>query len=80
VWQSPIEKTVEIKIFTTVDGEKKVITHMSKKTRGEVTRHLLHAEEEIINPQQLHKFVSKAFTCELIEATAKEPWVLEVYC
>jgi cytoplasmic iron level regulating protein YaaA (DUF328/UPF0246 family) len=80
VWQSPINKTVEIKVFTTIDGEKKVITHMSKKTRGEVTRHLLHAEEEIINPQQLHKFVSKAFTCELIEATAKEPWVLEVYC
>ena len=42
VWQSPIDKTVEIKVFTTVDGEKKVITHMSKKTRGEVTRHLLH--------------------------------------
>jgi len=80
VWQSPIGKTVEIKVFTTVDGEKKVITHMSKKTRGEVTRHLLHSEHEITNPQQLHTFVSKAFTCELIEATAKEPWVLEVYC
>jgi cytoplasmic iron level regulating protein YaaA (DUF328/UPF0246 family) len=80
VWQSPIQKTVEIKVFTTVDGEKKVITHMSMKTRGEVTRHLLHSEEEIINPQQLHKFVSKEFTCELIEATAKDPWVLEVYC
>jgi len=53
---------------------------MSKKTRGEVTRHLLHSEHEITNPQQLHTFVSKAFTCELIEATAKEPWVLEVYC
>jgi cytoplasmic iron level regulating protein YaaA (DUF328/UPF0246 family) len=80
VWQSPIDKTVEIKVFTTVDGEKKVITHMSKKTRGEVTRHLLHSEHEITNPQQLYTFVSKAFTCELIEATTKEPWVLEVYC
>ena len=80
VWQSPIDKTVEIKVFTTVDGEKKVITHMSKKTRGEVTRLLLHTEEEIVNPQQLHKVVSKAFTCELIKATTKEPWVLEVYC
>jgi len=80
VWQSPIDKTVEIKVFTTVDGEKKVITHMSKKTRGEVTRHLLHSDHEIKTPQQLHAFVSKAFTCELIEATTKEPWVLEVYC
>jgi len=80
VWLSPIDNTIEIKVFTTVDGEKKVITHMSKKTRGEVTRHLLHSEHEIGSPQQLHAYVSKSFTCALIEATAKEPWVLEVYC
>jgi cytoplasmic iron level regulating protein YaaA (DUF328/UPF0246 family) len=80
VWQSPIEKTVEIKIFTTVDGEKKVITHMSKKTRGEVTRYLLQSTEVPQTPQQLHEIVSQGFTCTLIEATAKEPWVLEVYC
>ena len=80
VWQSPIEKTVEVKVFTTVAGEKKVITHMSKKTRGEVTRHLLQSENPITNPHQLHAWVSQSFTCTLIEATAKDPWVLEVYC
>ena len=80
VWQSPIEKTVEIKIFTTVDGEKKVITHMSKKSRGEVTRYLLQSTVVPQTPQQLHEIVSQGFTCTLIDATAKEPWVLEVYC
>jgi cytoplasmic iron level regulating protein YaaA (DUF328/UPF0246 family) len=80
VWQSPIEKTVEIKIFTTVDGEKKVITHMSKKTRGEVTRYLLQSAVVPQTPQELHEIVSQGFTCTLIEATLKEPWVLEVYC
>jgi hypothetical protein len=80
VWQSPIQKTVEIKVFTTVGGEKKVITHMSKKTRGEVTRHLLQSTVVAHTPQQLHEIVSQRFTCTLIEATAKEPWVLEVYC
>ena len=80
VWQSPVEKTVEVKVFTTVDGEKKVITHMSKKTRGEVTRHLLQSENPITNPHQLHAWVSHSFNCTLIEATAKDPWVLEVYC
>lgn len=79
VWQSPIEKTVEIKVFTTVAGEKKVITHMSKKTRGEVTRHLLQSDNEISDPHQLHTYVSEAFTCNLIDATAKDPWVLEVF-
>jgi cytoplasmic iron level regulating protein YaaA (DUF328/UPF0246 family) len=80
VWQSPIEKTVEIKVFTTVAGEKKVITHMSKKSRGEVTRYVLQATVVPQTPQQLHEIVSQGFTCTLIEATLKEPWVLEVYC
>ena len=80
VWQSPTQKTVEVKIFTTVDGEKKVITHMSKKTRGEVTRQILVNGEKIETPQQLQQIVSKGFSCTLIEATAKDPWVLEVYC
>ena len=80
VWQSPIAITVEIKVFTIIDGHKKVITHMSKKTRGEVTRHILQAGAEIKTPQQLHEIVSQGFTCTLIEATEKEPWVLEVFC
>jgi cytoplasmic iron level regulating protein YaaA (DUF328/UPF0246 family) len=80
VWRSPIEKTVEIKVFTTVDGHKKVITHMSKQTRGEVTRHLLQSAVVAQTPAQLQEIVSQAFTCTLIEATAKDPWVLEVFC
>ena len=80
VWQSPIEKTVEIKVFTTVEGQKKVITHMSKKTRGEVTRYLLQSAVVPQTPQQLYEILSQGFTCILIEATLKEPCVLEVYC
>lgn len=80
VWQSPIEKTVEIKVFTTINDKKKVITHMSKKSRGEVTRHILQAEEDIKTPQQLLNVVSEKFSCTLIDADPKNPWVLEVYC
>lgn len=80
VWQSPIQKTVEVKVFTTVNGEKKIITHMSKKTRGEVTRHIIENGEIISTPEQLQIIVEEKFKCELIEATNKEPWVLEVYC
>jgi uncharacterized protein len=80
VWASPIEKTVEIKVFTKVDGEKKVITHMSKKTRGEVTRHILLSGKVVKTPAQLHEIVSQEFTCTLIESTDTEPWVLEVFC
>ena len=80
VWQSPVAITVEIKVFTKIDGEKKVITHMSKKTRGEVTHHILKSAKVPINPLELETFVSQQFECELIEGSKKKPWVLEVYC
>jgi cytoplasmic iron level regulating protein YaaA (DUF328/UPF0246 family) len=78
VWTPPAEKCVEIKVFNKVDGVKKVITHMSKKTRGEVTRMLLLSQVVPTNPQELAEIVSTAFECELFESKGKEPWVLEV--
>ena len=68
------------KVFTTADGHKKVITHMSKKTRGEVTRHILLSGKVVKTPAQLHEIVSQEFTCTLIEPIDQEPWVLEVFC
>jgi cytoplasmic iron level regulating protein YaaA (DUF328/UPF0246 family) len=78
VWTPPAEKCVEIKVFSEVDGVKKVITHMSKKTRGEVTRLLLLSKTIPTNPQELAEIVSTNFECELFESNGKEPWVLEV--
>jgi uncharacterized protein len=78
VWSPPAEKCVEIKVFSKVDGVKKVITHMSKKTRGEVTRLLLLSKTIPTNPQELAEIVSTNFECELFESNGKEPWVLEV--
>jgi cytoplasmic iron level regulating protein YaaA (DUF328/UPF0246 family) len=80
VWQSPAAITVEIKVFTKIDGVKKVITHMSKKTRGEVTHHLLKSTKVPSNPHELEALVSQNFECELLEGNKKNPWVLEVYC
>ena len=80
VWQSPVAITVEIKVFTKIDGEKKVITHMSKKTRGEVTHCILKSTKIPSNPFELEAIVSQKFECELIEGSKKKPWVLEVYC
>jgi cytoplasmic iron level regulating protein YaaA (DUF328/UPF0246 family) len=80
VWQSPVAITVEIKVFTKIDGAKKVITHMSKKTRGEVTHHILKSAKIPSNPHELESIVSQKFECELIEGSKRNPWVLEVYC
>jgi len=80
VWQSPIAITVEIKVFTRVDGVKKVITHMSKKTRGEVTHAILKATRIPKTPEELQAIVAQKFECELISGDKKNPWTLEVYC
>ena len=78
VWAPPPEKSVEIKVFIQSDGVKKVITHMSKKTRGEVTRLLLLCDTSPTNPHELLTIVSRAFECQLIENFEGNPWVLEV--
>jgi len=80
VWQSPVAITVEIKVFTKVNGLKKVITHMSKKTRGEVMHEILKAAEIPKTPQELQTIVLQKFESKLIEGSKTTPWVLEVYC
>ena len=80
VWQSPIAITVEIKVFTRVEGVKKVITHMSKKTRGEVTHEILKATRIPKTPKELQTIVAQKFECELIGGDKKNPWTLEVFC
>ncbi len=80
VWTPPHEKSVEIKVFTKVDGTKKVITHMSKKTRGEVTRLLLLSKKLPTNPRELQAIVAQHYECELLPASENYPWVLEVIC
>jgi cytoplasmic iron level regulating protein YaaA (DUF328/UPF0246 family) len=80
VWQSPVAITVEIKVFTHVAGVKKVITHMSKKTRGEVTHEILKASQIPKTPEELQKIVAQRFECQLTSGDKKNPHVLEVYC
>jgi cytoplasmic iron level regulating protein YaaA (DUF328/UPF0246 family) len=79
VWRSPVEKTVEIKVFTKVGGVKKTITHMSKKTRGEAVRAILISKTVPKDPGQLIKIIKESFTCTLIKGDQSTPWVLEIY-
>ena len=78
VWTPPHNKTVEIRVFAQVDGVRKVITHMSKKTRGEVTRLLLQSKSLPTNPEELRAIISDAYACELLAPSKTSPWSLEV--
>jgi cytoplasmic iron level regulating protein YaaA (DUF328/UPF0246 family) len=78
-WRSPIEKTVEIKVYTKVGSVKKTITHMSKKTRGEVVRAVLLSRAVPRDPEQLKQIVMESFNCKLLKTGKATPWILEVY-
>jgi len=78
VWHSPVDKTVEVRISTVVDGVRTVVTHMSKKTRGEITRWLLQSRSLPKTPEDLYAIVSEKYPCALTPSDGEEPWVLEV--
>ena len=78
VWKSPVEITVEIRVSTVVDGVRTVITHMSKKTRGEIARWLLQSRSMPKTPEDLYAIVSEKYPCALTPSDGVEPWVLEV--
>jgi cytoplasmic iron level regulating protein YaaA (DUF328/UPF0246 family) len=78
VWHSPVEKTVEVRVSTVVDGVRTVVTHMSKKTRGEITRWLLQSRSMPKTPEDLYAIVSEKYPCALTPSDGHQPWVLEV--
>jgi cytoplasmic iron level regulating protein YaaA (DUF328/UPF0246 family) len=78
VWTSEPNKTVGIRVFTEKSGKRTVVTHMSKKTRGDVTRFLVTQTKSPKTAQELQKLVSKAFKCELVKPEQKKSWFLDV--
>ena len=78
VWKAPIERTVEIRVSTVVDGVRTVSTHMSKKTRGEITRWLLQTRSMPKTPEDLYAIVSEKYPCALTPSEGVQPWILEV--
>jgi len=78
VWKAPAQITVEIKVATVIDGVRTVVTHMSKKTRGEITRWLLQSRALPRTPEDLYAIVSEKYPCALTPSDGVNPWVLEV--
>lgn len=78
VWRAPIDVTVEIHVSTVVEGIRKVVTHMSKKTRGEIARMVLQTRSLPNSPEDLYAIVSEKYPCALTPPTDSDPWILEV--
>lgn len=78
IWRAPLDTTVEIRVSTVIDGQRKIVTHMSKKTRGEITRWLLQSRSVPKTPEDLYAIVSEKYPCALTPADGSSPWILEV--
>jgi hypothetical protein len=78
VWTPEPRNTVGIRIFTKVNGQKKVITHMSKKYRGEVARYLVSQNSNPKNPQELFHLLKREFSCSLVKPVGKKSWFIDL--
>jgi cytoplasmic iron level regulating protein YaaA (DUF328/UPF0246 family) len=78
VWTPDLKKTVGIRVFAEKAGKRTVVTHMSKKTRGDVAKFLVMQTKSPKTAQELQKLVAKAFKCELVKPEGKKSWLLDV--
>jgi uncharacterized protein len=66
VWRPPAAVTrVQVAVVDERDGTRRVVSHMAKKTRGEVARHLLVSRARPRTPAELAAAVGERFACEL---------------
>jgi len=78
VWTVNPEKTVDVRVFKVTSAERSVITHMSKKYRGELTRHLLMQATDPTTPADVKRMAAQLFECELHPPADGQPWALDL--
>ena len=78
VWFPDPSRTIAIRVFQIKDGKRSVITHMSKKYRGEVARCLLKSSVTPKTVSDVCRLVSQEYKCEFTQNTEDEPAYLDL--
>lgn len=78
-WQSPPSNTVGVRVFKKEKGKISVITHLSKKYRGEFTRTLLQAGRSPKTSNELLSIAEKHFDCKLTKPKGNLSWFLDLF-
>ena len=78
IWTINPQNTVEVRVFKVNGAERNVITHMSKKYRGELTGHLLKQATDPTSPAEVQRIAAQLFECELHAPTDGQPWALDL--
>ena len=76
-WKPNPQITVGVRVFQEKLGKRSVITHMSKKFRGELARKLI-SEKAPRTPAELLHVSGKYFHVELTEPVNQKPWHLDL--
>lgn len=78
-WTPTIAETAVVRVFVEKSGKRSVVSHMAKKTRGEMARALLNLKKSPTDIDEAAHALSDAFDIELVKpATAKKPYLLDV--
>jgi len=81
-WRPPrpiAERTVGVRVLREHAGERSVVSHMAKQTRGFVARELLLAGRRVRRPQDIAAALAGAFETELqAPSRAGAGWTLDV--
>ena len=78
VWTINPQNTVEVRVFKVNGAERNVITHMSKKYRGELTGHLLKQTNDPTTAAEVQRIAAQLFECELHAPVDAQPWALDL--
>jgi cytoplasmic iron level regulating protein YaaA (DUF328/UPF0246 family) len=78
MWKSNPHITTGIRVFELRKGKRQVITHMAKKTRGEIARFLIQEEVSPESPEALLTVLAKKFNAELAIPKNGKGWFLDV--
>lgn len=60
-------RTVSVRVFTEADGQRTVVSHLAKHTRGLVARWLLEAPQPPRTPGSVAEIVARNRRCELVD-------------
>ncbi len=78
MWKSNPHITTGIRVFEIRKGKRQVITHMAKKTRGEIARFLIKEKDSPGSPEELLMVLAKKFNVELVIPKNGKGWFLDV--
>ena len=78
IWTINPQNTVEVRVFKVNGAERNVITHMSKKYRGELTGHLLKQTTDPVSAAEVQRIAAQIFECELHAPVDAQPWALDL--